>query len=142
MAHPSVKSLLDLLSKSDQAATLVENLSRIHERFTTLDATLNETLAEYDELEFSQLAETFSQLREEADSLAELSPILAEMCELPDFFTHALRHAPVPLDDFEAAIGHKSVNRIYREDRAVSRFESRFVASYYEYEFTPAEVGA
>jgi hypothetical protein len=32
------------------------------------------------------------------------------------------------LSEFEAAVGHKSVNRVYREDRAVNRFEGRTLA--------------
>jgi predicted DNA-binding WGR domain protein len=127
-SHPSVKSLLALLSKSEQAAALIENLARIHERFATLDTTLRDTLAEHDEFEFPELTQALADLRGETDSLVELSPVLADLCEIPERLSHALRHAPVPLDDFEAAIGHKSVNRIYREDRAISRFESRFLA--------------
>src|SRR5262249_41990617 len=34
----------------------------------------------------------------------------------------------VPLSEFEAAVAQKSVNRVYREDRAVSRFEGRTLA--------------
>ncbi|HEY6226567.1 MAG TPA: AAA domain-containing protein, partial [Verrucomicrobiae bacterium] len=127
-SHASVKALLEVLSKSDQAGAIVENLAKIHDRFATLDATLRETLAEHDQFEFPELARAFTELRQESDSLAELAPILADVCELPDGVAHALRHAPVPLDDFEGAIGHKSVNRIYREDRAVNRFESRMLA--------------
>jgi predicted DNA-binding WGR domain protein len=127
-SHPSVKSLLALLSKSDQAPDLVKTLADIHGRFASLDATLHDTLAEHDQFEFPELTQALTAIRHETDSLAELLPILADLCELPQGLAHALRHAPVPLDDFEAAIGHKTVNRVYREDRAVNRFDSRTLA--------------
>jgi predicted DNA-binding WGR domain protein len=125
LAHPSIKALLKLLADSNEAATLVENLAGIHDRFTALDQTLSATLAEYEQFEFPELADVLSKLRGQTDALAELSPILSELADLPDAFAHALRHAPIPLNEFEAAIGHKSLNQVYREDRAVNRFEGR-----------------
>ncbi|HVZ16969.1 MAG TPA: AAA domain-containing protein, partial [Terriglobales bacterium] len=60
--------------------------------------------------------------------LAELSPILSELVELPESFSLALRRTEIPLDGFEAAIGHKSLNQVYRLDRGVNRFEGRILA--------------
>ena len=125
LTHPSIKALLKLLGDSAEAGTLIDNLAGIHDRFTALDAVLNAVLAEYEQFEFAELADVLGKLREQAGTLAELSPILGEVADLPEAFTHALRHAPIPLNEFEAAVGHKSVNRVYREDRAVSRFEGR-----------------
>ncbi|MFO1514192.1 MAG: WGR domain-containing protein [Verrucomicrobiota bacterium] len=125
LAHPSIKALLKLLAESPDAGALVENLAGIHDRFSALDQTLAATLAEYEQFEFPELATVLSKLREQAGALAELSPILSELADLPDPFAYALRHAPVPLNEFEAAIGHKSLNQVYREDRAVNRFEGR-----------------
>src|SRR5206468_2328906 len=53
---------------------------------------------------------------------------LSELVELPEALSHALRRAEIPLDQFEGAVGHKSLNQVYREDRAVSRFEGRTLA--------------
>jgi hypothetical protein len=127
-SHPSVKALLGLLAKSDEAGPLVETLAGIYDRFNELDETLRSALAGHEQLDFPELTEVLGQLREQTGTLAELSPLLADLAELPDSFTHALRHAPVPLSEFEAAVGHKSVNRVYREDRAVNRFEGRTLA--------------
>jgi predicted DNA-binding WGR domain protein len=74
------------------------------------------------------LSEVLGRLRGQSGLLAELSPILAELAELPEALAHALRHAPVLLRDFEGAMGHKSVNGVYREDRLVNRFEGRTLA--------------
>lgn len=128
LTHPSVKALLDLLVKSDEAAALIENLVAIQQKFSELDATLGAALAEHEQFEFPELADVLGKLREQTGNLAELTPILVDLAELPEIFTYALRHAPVLLSELEAAIGHKSVNRVYREDRAVNRFEGRTMA--------------
>ncbi len=125
LAHPSIKALINLLAKNDDAKKLIENLVAIQRQFSELDAILGEALAEYEQFEFPQLAEVLSKLREQTSLLAELSPILSELADLPEAFTHALRHAEVPLNEFEAAVGNKSVRQVYREDRAASRFEGR-----------------
>ena len=123
--HPSIKALLKLVANSSEAGALLENLAGIHDRFTALDQTLADTLAEYEAFEFPELVDVLAKLRGQTGALAELSPLLSELADLPDAFTHALRHVEVPLNEFEAAIGHKSLNQVYRQDRAVSRFEGR-----------------
>jgi predicted DNA-binding WGR domain protein len=124
-AHPSVKALLKQLAESAEAAALIESLVGIHERFTALDSTLRTLLAEHEQFDFLELTKVLAKLREQTSVLAELSPILSELIELPESFNHALRQTEIPLDQFEAAMGHKSLNQVYREDRAVNRFEGR-----------------
>lgn len=123
--HPSIKALLRLLGDSEYPATLVANLAGIHDRFTTLAESLAAVLAEYEQFEFRDLADILGRVREQTATLAELCPILAEVADLPEALTHALRHAPISLHEFESTVGHKSVNRVYREDRTVSRFDGR-----------------
>src|SRR5207249_7405040 len=113
---------------SEEASALIETLAGIHERFSELDTTLGALLAEHEQFDFPELAKVLAKLREQTGTLAELSPILSELVELPESFSHALRRADVPLNEFEAAIGHKSINQVYRQDRAVSRFEGRTLA--------------
>lgn len=127
-SHPSVKALLSRLAESDEAGALIETLAGIHDRFSELDSILDSALSEHDQFEFPELFEVLAKLREQAGTVAELSPMLSELAELPDGFAHALRRAPVLLGDFEAAIGHKSMNCVYREDRTVNRFEGRALA--------------
>src|SRR5262249_12055274 len=47
---------------------------------------------------------------------------------LSEAMSHALRHAPVPLDEFEGACGEKSVNAVFRQDRSIGRFDGRALA--------------
>jgi predicted DNA-binding WGR domain protein len=124
-AHPSVKALVQQIAHSAEAGALVDTLVGIHERFARLDTTLRALLAEHEQFDLPELAQVLVKLREQTGTLAELSPILGELVELPEAFGHALRRAEVPLNEFEAAIGHKSLNQVYREDRAVNRFEGR-----------------
>jgi len=124
-AHPSVKALVRQHAQSAEAGALIGNLVAIRERFTELDKTLQSLLAEHEQFDFPELAQVLAKLREQTGVLAELSPILGELVELPDALNHALRRADVPLNEFEAAIGHKSLHQVYRQDRAVNRFEGR-----------------
>ena len=103
-------------------------MNSIHERFSQLDATLRALLAEHAQFDFDELAQVLTTLREQTGVLAELSPILADLVELPEVFGHALRWADVPLNEFEASMGNKSLNAVYREDRAIYRFEGRILA--------------
>ncbi|HEX3624097.1 MAG TPA: AAA domain-containing protein [Verrucomicrobiae bacterium] len=128
ITHPAIKALLQRAKDPAETRTLIENLAGIHERFLQLDTTLQSLLAEHEQFNFQELVEILAKLREQAGVLAELSPILTEFVELPDAFSHALRRANLPLSDFEAAMGHKSINQVYREDRAINRFEGRILS--------------
>ena len=126
--HPSVKALVKQLAGSAEAASLIDSLVDIHTRFAELDTVLRSLLAEHVEFGFPEIAKVLATLREQTGTLAELSPILGELLEMPELFRHALRHAEVPLPGFEAAIGNKSMNVVYRADRAVNRFDGRMLA--------------
>ena len=125
--HPSVKALLEQLSRSAESSALVETLAGIDVRFAELDTVLRSLLAEHGQFDLAELAQVLAALREQTGTLAELSPILSEMGEMPDAFGYALRHCEIPLTGFEAAIGHKSMNQVYRQDRAVDRFGGRIL---------------
>ncbi len=125
LSHPSVQALLKTLGESAEAGALIENLAGISDRFSALDSTLSAALSGYEQLEFPELSELLAKLRDRTGTLAELAPVLAEVAELPDSFTHALRHAPVPLNEFEEAVGRKSIHCVYRTDRAASRIDGR-----------------
>jgi predicted DNA-binding WGR domain protein len=127
-AHPSVKGLIQQLAGASESGTLIQSLADIQEQFSELHSTLESLLSEHQELDFSELADVLGKLRGQTGTLAELSPILSDLVELPEGFARALRRTEVPLNEFEAAVGHKSLNRVYREDRAINRFEGRVLA--------------
>jgi superfamily I DNA and/or RNA helicase/predicted DNA-binding WGR domain protein len=127
-SHLSVKALIQQLAKSSDGGSLIENLAGISERFSELDTILRSLLAEHEQFDFPELAQVLANLREQTGLLVELSPLLSDFVELPEPFSNALRRVEVPLQDFEAAIGHKSLNQVYRQDRTVDRFEGRLLA--------------
>ncbi|HWY77003.1 MAG TPA: AAA domain-containing protein, partial [Verrucomicrobiae bacterium] len=107
------------------AKELVENLARIHSSFKELSETLEKLLAEHHRFDFPELTRTLNDLRAQAGVLPELLPVLCDLAELPEQFARALRHAPLRVDEFEGAIGRRSLNQVYRLDRLLSRFEGR-----------------
>jgi predicted DNA-binding WGR domain protein len=127
-AHSSVKSLIRHATGSGEAAQLIDNLGRIRERFIQLKETLGFLLAEYRQFDLPELAEVLGQLRDQTGQLTELLPVLREFIGLPEPMSHSLRHAPVPLDEFEGAAGDKSVGGVYRQDRSLGRFDGRALA--------------
>lgn len=127
-SHPSVKALIQQLAKSSDASSLIQNLVGLNAPFSELDTILRSILAEHEQFDFPELGEVLAGLREQTGLLVELSPLLGELAQLPEPFTNALRRVEVSLSDFEAVIGHKSLNQVYRQDRAVNRFEGRILA--------------
>jgi predicted DNA-binding WGR domain protein len=125
MAHPSIRALTKILLTAPDAKDLVENLATIQGNFSQLTETLSFLLAEHQTLNLPKIAETLDGLRKQHSVLPDLLPILGEMIDLPEVFARALRHVELALHDFEHAIGHKSLNQVYRQDRLLSRFEGR-----------------
>lgn len=127
-SHPSVRSLVDRLADADDASELVIGLARIHPRFDRLTATLDFLLAESRRFTLQTLEEVIGGLREQTRALPDLLPVLAEVADLPDAFAQAVRHVPMRPDELEAAIALKSLNGVYRRDRALTRFDGRTLA--------------
>jgi AAA domain/REase_MTES_1575/Protein of unknown function (DUF4011) len=128
LAKAPVKNLIRQLAGSDEAGSLFASLAKIREQFLDLDEALHFLLAEHQQFNLAELAEVLGQLREQTGLLPELLPALGEIANLPESFSHALRHAAVPLDEFEGAAGQKSVKLVYRHDRALGRFDGRTLA--------------
>ncbi len=127
-SHVSVKALLKQLAQSSEASALILNLKSVHDRFAQLDLTLGLLLAEHVQFAFPELAQVLSALREQSGLLSELSPVLGELAEMPEALSYALRWAQIPLSDFEASMGQKSLDSVYREDRAIDRFNGRILS--------------
>ena len=124
LRQPPVRTLLTLATHP-AADRLVQTLADLDASFAALDLALGRTLAEHDQFRLPDIAELIPRLREQTGALAELLPVLAELVDLPPDFAHALRRAPLRLDELEGAMAHKSLHSVYREDRAVGRFDGR-----------------
>lgn len=126
--HPSIQRLLVMWDGKPEARVQVEALADIHDRLAELDQTLGRVVVGHEELEFAELSDLLVKLREQSDLLAEMSSILPEVADLPQPLARALRQARIGLGQFETAMGQKSLNRVYREDRVIRRFDSRSLA--------------
>lgn len=127
LAHPSVEALVGRLldapgtSAAKAGRQLALNLAQLQPGFDQLNATLGQLFVEHQRFDWPQLGETLSALREQESLLPELLPVLAELAELPEDFTRALRHLPLQLSAFEAAMANRSLRQVYRQDRTLSR---------------------
>jgi predicted DNA-binding WGR domain protein len=122
------KALSEKISSSDGGAELMGSLSDAARQFAELDETLRGTLVDHERFGFRELVDVLADLRDETGLLAELMPVLNDIANLPESFASTLRRADLPLNEFEGAIGHKSLNHVYRQDRAVGRFDGRLAA--------------
>src|SRR6185369_8260622 len=80
-SHASVKALIQQLTKSAEAGSLIENLVGIDERFAELDTILRALLTEHEQFDFPELTQVLAKLREQTGLLIELSPLLGELAE-------------------------------------------------------------
>jgi superfamily I DNA and/or RNA helicase/predicted DNA-binding WGR domain protein len=128
LAHPSIKAMIRLLLETATSLGLINSLVHLHARFGELNQTLRFLLAEHQRFDFPQLTNTLGAMRDQGDALPELLPVLSEFVNLPDRLCRALRYTPLPISELEAAMGRKSLNAVYRQDRVVHRFDSRTLA--------------
>ncbi len=129
LLHKSVRALLRQLQTPGTDASLIGNLANIQAQFSELDATLHALFTGYEQFDVPALTAALSKLREQTGILAELSPLLNELAELSPQFSDALRRIEILLTEFEGAMGRKSLNQVFREDRAVNRIEGRVLAA-------------
>jgi predicted DNA-binding WGR domain protein len=121
--HPSIRGLLPKFLADGRVLALT--LAGIHGDFGRLEEILRQLLIDHSEFDFPGLADALQQLREQGSALLELLPLLCEMLNLPQSLDRALRRLSLPLPDFEGAVAQKSLRQLYRQDRALSRFEGR-----------------
>jgi len=125
--HPSVRALVRQFVQLPDASSLAQTLADIHTEFIRLEETLNALLVEHTQFDFPGLAQALEGLRDQGGILLELLPVLTELVDLPPQLARSLRHVPLPLAHFESAMARKSLNHVYRQDRALRRFEGRIL---------------
>ena len=123
-----MRKLIEKVHANPDEGKIIRDLAAIQPQFASLDETLSFLLAEYQQFDFPGLAAALAALRAQSGLLAELLPVLEELADMPQPLSYALRHAPVPLQEFEGVVGHRSVNQVYRQDWTMSGFEGRTLA--------------
>ncbi|MGM9487803.1 DUF4011 domain-containing protein [Ideonella sp. YS5] len=122
-----------VLSQEGAAAgAAVKILSPLLEDVAALAPLLQELLAERGEIAFGDLGETVRDLREHADALPDLLPLLRELRLADPAFARALRRLPWPASGIEYAIAHEALERLYRTERWLPRFDGAALARHAE----------
>lgn len=119
----------ELLARDSQsAAALVTALSHLLDEVGTLTPLLQELLAEPGTLQMANVGETVRDLREHGDGLPELLPLLRELGEADPAFSRTVRCLPVDAASLEYAIAHEGLERLYRTERWLPRFDGAALA--------------
>lgn len=113
-------------------AEVVRQLAGVGDDAEALAPLLAELLASPDDIAFGELGETVRDLREQADNLPDLLPLLREMGEADPAFARALRRLPLPAAGIEYAIARENLERVYRNERWLPRFDGATLARHAE----------
>ena len=108
----------------DIAARLHALAPRLHELLGVLDT----LLADSRQHDLPTLGEAVRDLREDSDALPDLLPLLGELAETPPAFASALRHFSLTPDHLEAATARAALEKIYRTERWLPRFDGRVLS--------------
>jgi predicted DNA-binding WGR domain protein/DNA polymerase III delta prime subunit len=79
-----------------------------------------------------RLGEIVRDLRESADSLPELLPLLRELSDIDPVFARTMRTLDLPAAGIECAIAREELERIYRAERWLPRFDVAALARHAE----------
>jgi predicted DNA-binding WGR domain protein len=110
------------------ARTLVEALVALGPDADALAAALDELLTGADLLDLDALGEVVRDLREQADALPDLMPVLQELVDADPGLARVLRTLDLPAAAIEHAVAHESLERLYRSERWLPRFDGAVLA--------------
>ncbi|HJY75869.1 MAG TPA: WGR domain-containing protein [Burkholderiales bacterium] len=130
--HPECNALRAHLLADPESGRLVEQLSALMPQFADLRQTLETLLVDWGSLGIAAAGEALRDLREEADTLPDLLPLLSELADAPPAFGHALRRFSLTPEQLEAAAAQRSLERVYRTERWLPRFDGRVLARHVE----------
>jgi predicted DNA-binding WGR domain protein len=107
---------------------LVEALAALRPTTEALGRELAGVLVDVEAQTLDGLGEAIRDLREAADAWPEVLPVLGDLAEAPAALGQAVRRCALSPDGLEAALGRRTVNRRYRADRPLGRFDGRALA--------------
>ena len=126
-ASPEVKKFLAHLRKSDDGGHALLELLPMADEFDALSVELAELMVGYEKLPWPELRKIIESVEAELPLLKELASLLAELTEIPEGLASAARMLPLTMEELEAGLAKKSLHALYREDRHLSRFDSRLL---------------
>jgi len=120
----------ELLQGGDDAAALVERLVERGADVDALAAALDTLVRDPGTLAFADLGETVRDLREHGDVLPDLLPLMAELSAADPAVAEALRTLPLPPDAIAYAVAREGLERLYRVERWLPRFDGAVLAGH------------
>lgn len=113
--------------ETPNAREVVEQLNGLTPLVARLDGVLEKLLDSHREHSLEGLGIIARDLREDAEALPDLLPMLTELAETPADFSRALRHLSLQPEQLEAAVAHEELEKIYRRERWLPRFDGRLI---------------
>jgi predicted DNA-binding WGR domain protein len=117
----------DLLGAPDARAA-ADHLAALAGTLLALGPVLDELLTGYAGLDLDAIGETVRDLRENADLLPEVQPLLLEMTDADPTIARTLRTLPLSAAALEYVVASENLERIYRQERWLPRFDARVLA--------------
>ncbi|HEX6707739.1 MAG TPA: DUF4011 domain-containing protein [Albitalea sp.] len=125
---PAVAAFHARLLQGESGRALIERLVALGRDSDALAIALDELLAAAPGQLLDTLGEIVRDLREHADALPDLLPLLQELADADAAFAQTLRAFALPCDALEAAIARESLERLYRTERWLPRFDGAVLA--------------
>ncbi|REJ91429.1 MAG: WGR domain-containing protein [Planctomycetota bacterium] len=111
------------LLKSKQSKEIVEKLVEADEHLSGLLTELSRILDDVDGLTLEEHQSRLVRVTETLDDLPDYLQCLSEIAEVPSELSATVRTLPLTPTQIEAAIADVSLDKVYRADRPLSRFD-------------------
>ncbi len=112
-----------MLLKSTEAKQIVALLVEADDVLTRLVTELERAFDGFQDLTLDQLDQLLVGVTEALDDLPDYFQCLTAIAEVPDKLSGALRRLPLRPAEIEAAVAHRSLEKVYRGDRTLARFD-------------------
>ena len=130
--QPALTAFHRHLLASPAARDSVARLAALAQDSETLAQLLDQLVQGASGLPLDALGETVRDLREHADTLPDLLPLLRELTDADPVFAQTLRELPLAPAALEYAIARESLERVYRQERWLPRFDGATLARHAE----------
>jgi predicted DNA-binding WGR domain protein/very-short-patch-repair endonuclease len=114
----------EFVLQGEPAQETVDSLAHFSTQLESLDNCLKPVLRDHHRLTQQEILAAKLELEEGLEILPDLIPCLSELVDAPPAFFKAICELEWDVETFEAGMARKSLQRRYRENRELSRFEA------------------
>ncbi len=111
------------LLRSDKSREIIDKLVAADQYLAGLSGELDRLFDDGADLSFEQLDKQLAGLADSLGDLPDYLQALAEIADVPEDLSRALRKLPLRPEQIEAAVADRSLQEVYRADRPLSRFD-------------------